>query len=111
MFHFFKLYFFQSQKKERLPSQTIYETRQFPVFVFEIVINSAGSSTVQLKFNTTKASLEMFSAEILSSVCLKLNVDILLLNSMVTTQIFREVCELLDLVWCHLIIICIKTPL
>lgn len=53
----------------------------------------------------------MFSAKILSNVCLNLNVGILLLNSVVTTQIFHEVCELLDLVCCHLIIIYIKTPL
>lgn len=110
---FFNLYFSNHRRKERLPSQTIYEvrTKQFPVFVFEIMTNSAGSSTMQLKFNTTKASLEMFSAKILSNVCLNLNVGILLLNSMVTTQIFHEVCELLDLVCCHLIIIYIKTPL
>lgn len=55
-FIFLTVFFSNRRKKERLPSQTIYETRakQFPVFVFEIVINSAGSSTVQLKFNIQK---------------------------------------------------------
>lgn len=106
MFQFLSAYF-PSTAKENLSLHNPYVSLQF-ISCLALYFSKSESNTVQLKFMSYYKSLELFLAEILSCGCLNLDMGILLLNLLVTTQIFCELCELPSFILCHLIIICIK---